>query len=109
MIMEQTDNDIKRLFQERLPQAPKSKWFTNKVMNRLPEKRRPSYCWIEYASYAIALIIYIGAWVPLLSGIRTSGAITMNDLVSAVVLAGIGLGVTTGLLLPQIRRWIRYL
>lgn len=109
MIMEQTDNDIKKLLQEGLPKSPRPEWFTKKVMNRLPEKRKPSYCWIEYPFYAIALIIYIGAWVPLLNGIRASEAITMNDLVSAAVLAGIGLGVTVGVLLPQIRRWIRYL
>lgn len=109
MIMEHTDNDIKRLLQEGLPQAPRSEWFTRKVMNRLPERRRPSYSWIEYISYAIALIIYIGAWVPLLEAFSASAPLTMNDLVSAVVLAGIGLGMAVGFLVPQIRRWIRYL
>lgn len=109
MIMQKTDTDIKRLMQERLPQAPKSEWFTRKVMNRLPGKRRQTYSWIEYISYAIALIIYIGAWIPLLDGIRTSDAVTMNDLISAVTLAGIGLGMALGFMLPQIRRWIRYL
>ena len=38
--IKQTDRKLRELICERLPQAPEDVWFSQKVMNRLPEKRK---------------------------------------------------------------------
>ena len=42
--IKQTDRKLRELICERLPQAPEDVWFSQKVMNRLPEKGSVSIC-----------------------------------------------------------------
>ncbi len=102
-----TDLDIKSMLERDLPPAPKSDWFTRKVMNRLPEKRTSNYAWIEYAAYTVALLMYVWAWTALIGGMAAAKSVTVDDIVTSCVLAGIGFGVCLSCASPHISRWLR--
>ena len=57
-----SDDKLRALLHDRLPQAPRNPWFVRKVMNRLPAKDSPAYSRIEYITYIIAIIAVIAGW-----------------------------------------------
>lgn len=102
-----SDENIKVLLKDNLPPAPRSPWFTKKVMNRLPEKRHPAYSRIEYAAYSLAAILLVGAWIMLLSGIRQTGTVTLGNIATGTVLTVIGVVVIGSFMAPYVRRWLQ--
>lgn len=80
-----------------LPEVRKDEWFTRKVLNRLPEKKR-SYSWIEYAIYAICGIVCGVCWTQFAHNLDLS-VIT----VGAMLKYGCLLAVSTVLLWQLIR------
>lgn len=59
--MNMTDKEFSDMLKRDLPQAPRSEWFTRKVINRLPRRTPPP---VERWTYALALMAVLGyvAW-----------------------------------------------
>lgn len=57
-----TDESIKAFLKPRSKEAPENPWFTKKVLNRLPEKERKSYNWINTIIYITSLIGCFIVW-----------------------------------------------
>jgi len=58
-----TDDAIRKLVKDQLPAAPADEWFTNKVMNRLPEKRYRSRLSLpEKLCYLAGALTLITGW-----------------------------------------------
>lgn len=53
------DRRISEMLDQRLSKAPVTPWFTRKVMNRLPPKRRPLFSVMEICAYIIAAVTVI--------------------------------------------------
>ncbi len=86
------DKDIddklwRELFQENLPKARRSPWFTRKVMNRLPERKRPAISIIEWIGGAIAAIVLLVYWIVFSRDIVQSHVITLKDITMISVLS----------------------
>lgn len=83
------DDMLRTLIKRDLPYAPPSPWFTKKVLNRLPERKRriASYC--EYAVYLLALAAVIAYGVKLYQNAMLSPVITVADITVGVTVAGI--------------------
>lgn len=102
-----SDNDLKKLLDNNLPEAPRSEWFIPKVMNRLPEKRPKQYKWIDYATYIIATALYVYFWIDLAQSVYGTNMVTLSQIATATVLVAIGLGITIASIAPHVRRWLK--
>lgn len=62
--MKRDKNDIKisRILKQSLPEAGHDKWFTRKVLNRLPEKQKHSRAWVEPCLYFACLLACFIGW-----------------------------------------------
>lgn len=58
----ETDRQLQRILKDRSYTSPENKWFTAKVMNRLPEQMHPTPI-KAYISYALALIMLVAGWI----------------------------------------------
>ncbi|MEF9924633.1 MAG: hypothetical protein RR854_08695 [Muribaculaceae bacterium] len=96
------DTYLKEYLKKELPQAGKDEWFTRKVMNRLPDKKR-NYAWIEYVAYAICGIICVCYWAQFVRGLNGS-AITVGEILKYFSL----LAVSVVLVWQMIRRVVLY-
>ena len=56
------DRLIKEMLTRELPEASADEWFTNKVMNRLPDKHKKSASWAERICYIIGAAILLISW-----------------------------------------------
>lgn len=65
MRREKDDIELGMLLKEHQPVAGENEWFTRKVMNRLPERRR-SIGWIQPVMFAVCFIICGLSWAYLL-------------------------------------------
>lgn len=101
-----SDKQLKALFHDRLPEAPRNPWFVRKVMNRLPAKDTPAYYWIEYISYIIALAAVTAGWWHFVNGIKETGVITGGDLINMLCLGSVSTVIAISFLAPRVRRWL---
>ncbi len=106
MINNIDDNGLKELFQRELPKAPENPWFTRKVMNRLPEKEPKVFSWIEYLSYAIAIVGLVIYWAIFCRDLKEAATITMQDVVSYVALTTAGFFIAISFVAPNVKRWL---
>lgn len=81
-----SDDLLREAFHRQLPQAPKSPWFTRKVMNRLPERQRRAVSIIEWLGYLVAVVILGVYWVRLYCEVSAAMVVTVSNIVSAGVL-----------------------
>jgi presenilin-like A22 family membrane protease len=102
------DNELKHLFNEQLPQAPKDKWFTRKVMNRLPPKEPATSSLIENISYIIAAIVVAVAYIFLILNITKSGTIKVSDIIVFISLTAASITILYSYLAPKVRQWINW-
>lgn len=61
-----SDDELRKAFHRGLPEAPVTAWFTRKVMNRLPVRRRRMLSlleWVTYGVSAAALLVFWGTWL----------------------------------------------
>lgn len=86
MKQNKTDELLREAFKSQLPQAPKSPWFTRKVMNRLPQRHRRHIYIIEWIGYIVAVAILIAYWIGLYRDVTSAKVITMNDVITICVL-----------------------
>lgn len=100
------DRQLSQLMKEKLPAAPANPWFTRKVMNRLPAKDPHIYSWIEYTTYAIALVALIVFWCIFYNDIKESGKLTIDDIKTYVVMAALSVVLCIGFVAPKVRQWL---
>ncbi len=83
------DELLRNLIKKDLPYAPPSPWFTKKVLNKLPERRRriASYC--EYAVYLLALGAVTAYGIKLFKAVMSAPVITVSDITVGITVAGI--------------------
>ena len=86
--MKRSEEDIKlaEKLKNSAPQAPENEWFVRKVMNRLPQKRRPVYSRAEVFTLVLSAILLLVGWCMQISHMLTSPVITSLDLVYSGVL-----------------------
>lgn len=101
------DDQLKQLFNDTLPQAPRNPWFVKKVMNRLPEKRRASsYSWIEYASYILSVLLLGGFALHQGYGLSKAAEVTVGDVLYLLAFGAVMIGISIGFFFPMLRQWI---
>lgn len=101
-------NDIylKELFQKELPQAPRSPWFTKKVINRLPDKSPTAYTWVEYLSYILSGSGLVVAWFMLLHHIDTKEIIELSDILGFAIIIVMGISIALSFMSPWVKKWL---
>ena len=104
-----TDEDImlREAFKTGLPEAPVTAWFTRKVMNRLPPRRRRILSRVEWGTYGIAVVILICYWVGWCERIMAKGTVTVADLGELLLLFALSLVPVLALIVPKVTAWIR--
>lgn len=103
------DNEarLRELFKTNLPEAPRSPWFTRKVLNRLPERSVSRYRWIENAAYIVAAILLTIFWIVAIVSVDNAGKFTGNDLITFASLTAMSCATGAMFVVPRLRAWIR--
>ncbi len=108
------DNDIfnddcklREAFHKGLPDAPVTAWFTRKVMNRLPPRRRRIINGVEWGTYGVAALILIAYWIGWCLRIREKGVVTVGDLGDMAVLLGFTLLPVIAIMASKVVAWLR--
>ena len=98
------DRRLRQLFHEKLPQAPADPWAVRKVINRLPERRRPLYAPVEYACYAIAMLAIIAGWIVQFRSVTSLDIISVSNVAACAVLSILSIAVPISFAIPYVRR-----
>jgi len=98
------DNHLRKAFAKQLPQAPNNPWFTRKVLNRLPDKRKNWAAIIEYAGFALAAIVLCIFWHSTISSALHNTAITVGNIFNIAILTAMTIGLSIGFMLSLLRR-----
>ncbi|WP_278744462.1 hypothetical protein [Muribaculum intestinale] len=101
------DDALRRAFQKGLPDAPVTAWFTRKVMNRLPPRRRRMLNGMEWGAYGVAILVLALYWIGWISHIMSKGMVTVGDIGDMAVLLGFTLLPVVAILAPKVVAWIR--
>lgn len=101
-----SDDKLRAIFHDRLPEAPRNPWFVSKVMNRLPAKDSPAYSRIEYITYIIAVIGIIAGWWHVIADIHRAGVLTGGDVINMLCLGTVSTVIAVSFLAPRVRRWL---
>lgn len=96
-----TDRQLRELFQKELKPHQPSPWFTRRLMNRLPYRRKPILPVIEISIYCVALVATLLFGV--IYGIATwrSGAIRIGDIVVIATAASMVIGLACMIISPS--------
>lgn len=100
-----SDNAFRELFRESLRQAPPSPWFTKKVLNRLPDKRRRYYAWGENVIYLLAVIVSLLYALGCYNGLLSQSHITVGDVALLMLYVAFLVTALIMFLYPWIQRW----
>ena len=84
-----TDNALRALLKERLPRPAADPWFTRRVLNRLPERRRRLAAGIEIWVCAIAALVVLVLAVRYEAGLMSAPLVTVGDLLKSLLYAGL--------------------
>jgi len=100
----EADRKLKEILDTSLPEAPENGWFTRRVMNRLPEKKRNAPMSIaEKCCYLMGWAGFVGAWI--FSVIYTlNNGLSMTTFILAAILPVITLVCVGTLVFPAIRK-----
>lgn len=101
------DDKLSSLLKNELPEAPYNPWFTRKVLNRLPDRKKRIAANIEI------WVCIVAAVITLVFGIRfavqeySSDSITLVSLLTFCVYCAIFGSLVANAALPLIKRQIR--
>lgn len=98
------DDALKHLIQRDLPKERKDEWFVRKVMNRLPEKRKPTFSRPELISFVLSTLILISGWAWLWSRFNTEESLTYSSLAMGGALIVMTFGLLVTVVYPILRR-----
>ena len=99
-----SDDKFRSLIKDSFHQAPPSPWFTKKVLNRLPEKRRSAAAWIEYAIYLVATIVAAAYTFHAYNTMISSSVITVGDMTICLMYGAIAISSFTMFCYPWLVR-----
>lgn len=104
-----SDSDDKRLrsFFQSLPDAEISPWFTRRVLNRLPERRRRIAGIIEYCVYIVALLWLIVLGIMSIRRDITQG-ITVGDYITYLTWLCVVGALIYAIIEPRINSIVRF-
>lgn len=79
------DIELKKLLQEKAYQPGKNRWFTPRLLNRLPEKTESGLFSVEMCVYVISLVLCLVGWIFIF---KTSyfDVITIKSLICIIAL-----------------------
>lgn len=83
MVQHEDDILLSELLKKEAFQASENRWFTRRVLNRLPSSRQ--HHWLMPAIYVIAALVCAVSWKSMLTGL--DGAVTVRDLLYLVIMA----------------------
>lgn len=98
------DISLKRLFKDQLPKERKDEWFVRKTMNRLPERRRPTFSVPEIVSYVLSALILLSGWVWLWARFNHEDSLTYGSLMMGGVLMIASFSLLGAVMYPIIKR-----
>lgn len=98
------DQQLRATLKRELPRERSDKWFVKKVMNRLPDKRRPTYSKPELISYGLSILILISGWLWLWNQFDNEVKLTYNLLAIYGTLLAMTLVVSGAMIYPIVRR-----
>lgn len=101
--MNNIDNQIKKTFKQKLPNAPQDIWFTRKIMNRLPE-RKSHASYIEYAGFLLAAIVVCYFWKEIATFILESATITYNNIFVYITILATTFALVIGFIKSQLSK-----
>lgn len=84
-----TDSELRTLLKRNTLSAPPSPWFTRKVLNSLPEKRKATASWAEYAIYLIAAVVTAAMGWNFVRDTLEGGVVRVGDLVTMATFIGL--------------------
>lgn len=97
---ENIDRKLRSLFHSSHLEAPPSPWFTRKVLNRLPDRKRRVASIIEYALYIIGIITTVCYTVSFIRQTLQNHMITIGDVTVYCVLVALFLSLCFMLITP---------
>ncbi|MDE5704683.1 hypothetical protein [Muribaculum sp.] len=101
------DDALRSAFHKGLPDAPVTAWFTRKVMNRLPPRRRRLLNGMEWSAYGVAILVLAVYWISWISRIMNKGTVTVGDIGDMAVLLAFTLLPVVAIMAPKVVAWIR--
>lgn len=84
MLRDKDDIELGNLLKASQPKAGKNEWFTRKVMNRLPERRR-TFGWVRHVVFLLCFVICAFSWAYLIAT-QNYDVIIVKDVVAFVTL-----------------------
>lgn len=100
-----TDRRISEMLDKQLSKAPVTPWFTRKVMNRLPPRRRPLFSAIEICSYVVTIMIILLALSRRIRVLFTApDTFTVGDMLIVITLSLFMIVVWALLVIPILKR-----
>lgn len=89
MKKDNTEQKLRQLLGDTLPQAPANPWFTRMVMNRLPDKIVRYVAIAEYILYITGIAATVMTAINLYNEISCSDAITVGHILEGLLLMGL--------------------
>ena len=104
--IKELDRRIASRLQTELPEAPANEWFTPRVMNRLPEKRRsPAAILTQWICYLLSLAtLATGGWFTINSILHNG--LTIHTMVLLCFIPVLAIFCTVLLAAPAVRKVI---
>ncbi len=75
-----SDDELRRMLQEKAIEPDDNPWFTPRVINRLPAHR--PMLWLGIAMHVLAVLILVGCWVWLVNDVSSTHAYTVGDILT---------------------------
>lgn len=98
------DDTIRNLLKRDLPKERKDEWFVKKVMNRLPEKRKPTFSRPELISFVLSTLILLSGWLWLWNQFNSEEMLTYSSLAMGATLIVMTFGLLSAIAYPILRR-----
>ncbi len=98
------DDTLRNLIKRDLPKERKDEWFVKKVMNRLPDKRKPTFSRPELISFVFSTLILVSGWLWLWNRFNTEESLTYDSLAMGGVLIVMTFGLLATVAYPILRR-----
>lgn len=98
------DKSIRQLFHEELPRERRDEWFVKKVMNRLPNRRKPTFSRPELISFVLSALMLLSGWIWLWRKFNLEDALTYSSLAMAGALIVMTFGLLGLIVVPILQR-----
>ncbi|MCM1518057.1 MAG: hypothetical protein NC117_05385 [Pseudoflavonifractor sp.] len=98
------DERLRLLLKSELPQAEENRWFTNRVLNRLPPKSRVASRVVTALSVIAAVVVLVVCLLDSCRSVADSGVVTVDNL---ILFSALGLATVSLVVAPLWSRLVR--